>query len=92
MIRIHRRGESGCRTLDPDEAPTVDADVLWVDLVSPTREEELAIEAALGGLALPTREEMAQLEASSRLYREGAATYVTVDLSPSAISTRAPSP
>lgn len=80
MIRVHRRGESSCRTLDPAETLVVDADVLWVDLVSPTREEELAVEAALGGLALPTREEMAELEASSRLYREDGATYVTVDL------------
>lgn len=80
MIRIHRRGETGCRALDQAPVGPIDPDVLWIDLVAPTREEELAVEAALGGVPLPTREEMAELEASSRLYREQGATYVTVDL------------
>jgi magnesium transporter len=80
MIRIHRRGENGCRALDAPVAGPLDPDVLWIDLVAPTREEELSVETALGGLPLPTREEMAALEASSRFYRERGATYVTVDL------------
>jgi magnesium transporter len=80
MIRIHRRGENGCRALDAPVSGPLDPDVLWIDLVAPTREEELSVETALGGLPLPTREEMAALEASSRFYRERGATYVTVDL------------
>ena len=80
MIRIHRRGEQGCRVLDAPLAGPLDPDVLWIDLVAPTREEELSVETALGGLPLPTREEMAAIEASSRFYRERGATYVTVDL------------
>ncbi|HEV2082196.1 MAG TPA: magnesium transporter CorA family protein [Brevundimonas sp.] len=80
MIRIHRRGENGCRALEAPPTGTIDADVLWIDLVAPTREEELSIERALGGIPLPTREEMSELEASSRFYREHGATYVTVDL------------
>ncbi|MBU1323912.1 MAG: magnesium transporter CorA family protein [Alphaproteobacteria bacterium] len=80
MIRIHRRGEPGCRVLDAPFAGALDPDVLWIDLVAPTREEELSVETALGGLPLPTREEMAAIEASSRFYRERGATYVTVDL------------
>lgn len=55
------------------------ADALWVDLIQPTPQEDRALEAALG-LSIPTRAEMAELEASSRLYREGGATYVTSDL------------
>ncbi|MCQ4051805.1 magnesium transporter, partial [Klebsiella pneumoniae] len=80
MIRIHRRGEQGCRVLDAPLAGPLDPDVLWIDLVAPTCEEELSVETALGGLPLPTREEMAAIEASSRFYRERGATYVTVDL------------
>lgn len=80
MIRIHRRGETGCRALDAPPVGALDADILWVDLIAPSREEELSIERALGGVPLPTREEMAELEASSRLYRQHGATYVTVDL------------
>lgn len=54
-------------------------DVVWLDLLSPTRDEELAIEKALG-IQLPTPEEMAELEASSRLYRENGAVVVIADL------------
>lgn len=66
--------------MDAPVSGPLDPDVLWIDLVAPTREEELSVETALGGLPLPTREEMAALEASSRFYRERGATYVTVDL------------
>ncbi|MBX7249381.1 MAG: magnesium transporter CorA family protein [Caulobacteraceae bacterium] len=52
---------------------------VWIDLVDPTREEELAVEKALGVL-LPTREEMAEIEVSSRLYQEDGATYMTAML------------
>jgi magnesium transporter len=51
-------------------------DAVWVDLLNPTREEELACEEALG-IPLPTREEMAEIESSSRLYKEGAASVMT---------------
>lgn len=80
MIRIHRRGEAQCRSVEATQVGRLDPDVLWIDLVAPTRDEELAVEAALGGVPLPTREEVAALEASSRFYRENGATYVTVDL------------
>ena len=54
----------------------VDAEVVWVDLLNPTKEEDLQVERALG-LSVPTREEMAEIEASSRLYNEGGAHYMT---------------
>ena len=43
---------------------------VWIDLLNPTKEEDLQVEKALG-IAVPTREEMAEIEASSRLYQEG---------------------
>ncbi|MCU0898997.1 MAG: magnesium/cobalt transporter CorA [Cypionkella sp.] len=52
---------------------------LWIDLRAPTREEESALEAALG-LDLPTREEMEEIEQSSRLYAEPGALFMTVTL------------
>jgi magnesium transporter len=48
----------------------------WIDLLKPTREEDLLVEEALG-ISVPTREEMAEIEASSRLYQEGGAHYMT---------------
>jgi magnesium transporter len=80
MIRLYRSGCAACEGAEIDvEGWSLPPDTLWVDLIEPTREEDLAIERALG-LSIPTREEMNELEASSRLYRENGATYVTADI------------
>ena len=52
------------------------ADVIWVDLFGPSREEELAVESMLG-FAVPTRQEMAEIEESARLYEEAGALVMT---------------
>lgn len=54
-------------------------DIIWIDLVSPTPEEERAVEQAYG-IDLPTREEIAHVEPSSRLYQEDGATFLTATL------------
>lgn len=53
--------------------------VIWLDLLNPTRDEEMAAEAALG-LELPTRDDMAEIETSSRLYRDNGAAFMTVSV------------
>lgn len=50
--------------------------VLWVDLLRPTPEEEKSLEAALG-VEVPTREEMNEIEISSRLYTDNDALFMT---------------
>jgi magnesium transporter len=54
-------------------------DAVWIDLDTPTRDEEVLVENQLGVL-LPTREEMAEIEASSRLYQEDGATIMTASI------------
>jgi magnesium transporter len=49
---------------------------VWLDLVSPSEGEDKIIEQALG-IEIPTREEMGEIEQSSRLYIEGSARYMT---------------
>jgi magnesium transporter len=49
---------------------------IWIDLLNPTRDEDLFIEKSLG-IKIPTREEMLEIEASSRIYQEGGAHYMT---------------
>jgi magnesium transporter len=80
MIRVYRAGRTACElsTVDPADW-TMPPKTLWIDLINPTREEDAAVEKALG-LSVPTREEMAELEASSRVYRENGVTYATADL------------
>jgi magnesium transporter len=56
----------------PDEA-------VWIDLVSPTTPEDKMVEELLG-VAVPTREEMQEIEVSSRLYVENGARYMTATL------------
>jgi magnesium transporter len=49
---------------------------VWIDLVNPTKDEDLQAEQALA-ISVPTREEMSEIEASSRLYQEGGGYYMT---------------
>jgi magnesium transporter len=79
MLNLLRREASGFESVVPDAKWTPPADAVWIDLLRPTREEELAIERALS-LDLPTREEMAEIEPSSRLYQKNGSTFMTASL------------
>ena len=52
---------------------------VWVDLHSPTTEEIDEIEERFG-IEMPTREEMQEIELSSRLYEEDGALFMTVSV------------
>src|SRR5215467_12080864 len=52
---------------------------VWVDLVNPTAAEDKAVEK-LAGIAVPTRDEMQEIEISSRLYIDRGARYMTATL------------
>src|SRR5215475_5444396 len=52
---------------------------VWIDLFNPTPEEDKAV-ARLAGIAVPTREDMQEIEISSRLYIEHGARYMTATL------------
>lgn len=51
----------------------------WLDLINPSAEEEKFVEAALS-IDIPTREELQEIEASSRLYQEDGAHFMTATL------------
>jgi magnesium transporter len=53
--------------------------VVWADLFEPTKEEEATIENWIG-VGIPTREEMQEIEISSRLYVENGAFFMTATL------------
>lgn len=80
MIRVLRAGSGTCEVVQGSLLDwTLPPDALWIDMIAPTPDEDRAVEKALN-LSVPTRDEMAELEASSRLYRENGATYVTSDI------------
>ena len=62
-----------------EEAGPVPEGAVWFDLVTPTQPEDKLLERALG-IAVPTREEMQEIEVSSRLYIENGARYMTATL------------
>lgn len=51
-------------------------EVLWIDLLDPSHDEEKAVETLLA-LQIPTRQEMAEIEESSRLYEDHGALVMT---------------
>ena len=83
MLKVLRQSDNGLRAVEPEDITDRDwvmpPDTVWIDLSHPTRAEELAMEAALG-VNLPTREEMAEIEVSSRLYQDKGATFMIATL------------
>jgi len=72
------RGASLVR-IEVKEGETCPPDAVWIDLVAPTTGEDKIVEDAIG-VMVPTREEMAEIEISSRLYIENGARYMTATL------------
>ncbi|WP_341899140.1 magnesium transporter CorA family protein [Ferrovibrio terrae] len=63
--------------LTPDS--TLPEGVVWIDLLEPSQAEAKAVERLLG-IEVPTHEEMQEIEISSRLYREGDASFMTANI------------
>lgn len=76
---MYRSDESGQMRVERIAADAILQDALWIDLVNPTREEERAVEAFCG-IEVPTREEMREIEVSSRLYTEDDSDFMTASV------------
>lgn len=79
MLQILTTSDCRLRVLTGEPGETLPEDAVWVDLVRPTREEELFVERALH-VSLPTREEMQEIEPSNRLYQEDGGLFMTVNM------------
>jgi len=79
MITFHLPGGETIVPTDLSTCPDLVKRAVWIDLLEPTRPEELAVEQALGA-EVPTREEMGQLELSRRLYVEHDALFMTANV------------
>ena len=65
---------------EPDKVSgAIPAGATWIDLLRPTREEEVLVEDAFN-LSVPTREDMVEIEPSSRLYEENGALHLTASV------------
>lgn len=79
MMRIYSPGaeRAVCETMC--DLQTLPESAVWIDMLEPTAAEEQFIEHALG-IMVPTRDEMVEIEPSSRLYRENGAIYATANV------------
>ena len=75
MLRTYGPNCEG-EVIDPHSQRIPD-DAAWIDLEEPTREEEKLVELCIK-VNVPTEEEMAEIEPSSRLYEKNGALYMTV--------------
>ena len=76
MLRIFQTSHPRAQTVAAGHAEELPTDTIWIDLVEPTDAEEMLVERAIG-LGIPTRDEMSEIEQSSRLYEENGAIYMT---------------
>ena len=63
--------------IDPGKGQRIPDDATWIDLEEPTREEDKLVEECVR-VQVPTREDMSEIEPSSRLYEQNGTLYMTV--------------
>jgi magnesium transporter len=76
MLTAYAIEDGRMTVVDPEGVVPDAARPVWIDLLNPTPQEEGRVQSALA-IEIPTREEMQEIEVSSRLYREGDALYLT---------------
>src|SRR6201989_3165248 len=79
MLSVFVPSSSSLKKAPIEDFAALPDNAVWVDLVNPTPAEDKAVEK-LAGIAVPTREEMQEIEISSRLYIENSARYMTATL------------
>src|SRR5258708_14207504 len=79
MLSVFVPSEFSLKKVATPDLTALPEAAVWIDLVKPTAEEDHAVEK-LAGIAVPTREDMQEIEISSRLYIENGARYMTATL------------
>ena len=79
MLAVFIPSEASLKKVDLPDLASLPESAVWIDLVKPTAAEDKAVER-LAGIAVPTREDMQEIEISSRLYIENGARYMTATL------------
>src|SRR5215813_266477 len=79
MFSVFVPSDASLKKVNIEDPTKLPENAVWVDLVKPTAAEDRAVEK-LAGIAVPTREDMQEIEISSRLYIENGARYMTATL------------
>jgi magnesium transporter len=76
MLNLYIASDQGLQPYEHGLEFGLPPNVVWIDMLQPTPEEERAVEGLLD-LNVPTREELQEIEVSSRLYKEAGALFMT---------------
>jgi magnesium transporter len=79
MLSVFVPTDSQLKKSAPDNPAALPDQAVWIDLFNPTSIEDKMVEN-LAGIAVPTREDMQEIEISSRLYLANGARYMTATL------------
>jgi magnesium transporter len=79
MLSVFVPTDSQLKKAALDDRAALPDQAVWIDLFNPTSTEDKMVEK-LAGIAVPTREDMQEIEISSRLYLENGARYMTATL------------
>jgi magnesium transporter len=74
------RANGSVTVLDPNDGlSSLPRDIVWIDLINPTQIEDVYVETLLD-ISVPTRDDLKDIEPSSRLYIERCAVFMTASL------------
>ncbi|WP_315834434.1 magnesium transporter CorA family protein [Bradyrhizobium prioriisuperbiae] len=79
MLTAYVPTDGTLKRIDNLSLDALPPEAVWIDLKTPSPGEDKAVEK-LVGIEIPTREDMQEIEISSRLYIENAARYMTATL------------
>ncbi len=86
MLTAYVPSASGLKKFEGLQPDALPGEAIWIDMKTPSPGEDKAVEK-LVGIEIPTREDMQEIEISSRLYTENGARYMTATLMCGADST-----
>ena len=66
MFSVYAPSENSLKKVQVTDPAALPESAVWIDLVKPSAAEDHAVER-LAGIAVPTREDMQEIEISSRL-------------------------
>jgi magnesium transporter len=79
MLSVYVQRGASLQRVPVEHGSELPETAIWIDLVSPDQQEDRLVERLLG-IDVPSREEMQEIEVSSRLYVENGARYMTATL------------
>jgi magnesium transporter len=79
MMHVYACRDKALHQVHAELSESLPDGTVWIDMIEPTKDEERSVERNLA-IDIPTREEMREIEASSRIYHENDALYMSLNV------------